>query len=323
MKKSYPTERSFRKPTGIPLWLLISGLLVLSSIAYFGIWKFARWQANQANPSTVEEQIELEFKIQKHLFEIVKTFGSLAFVVTAYYAWRNLQIAEQNWQIAEKNRELAEDKQVAERFSKAVEMLGNKDNFEIHLGGIYSLERIARDSKEDYWTVVEVLAAFIRSHSPIEDVEEQSIISPSVQAALTTLSNLLKLRNPDQEKNLDVNLAHTNLRGAKLYDGNLRYVFLSEANLADAYLNIADLSGARLYKTIMDNANLAGAKLIQADLPQASLVNADVYQADFSKATALSSAQVREANSWEDAIYDQTLQNKLGLSKTKQSSSQE
>jgi hypothetical protein len=35
----------------------------------------------------------------------------------------------------------------------------------VRIGGIYALERIARDSAIDHPTVMEVLAAFIREHS--------------------------------------------------------------------------------------------------------------------------------------------------------------
>jgi hypothetical protein len=36
----------------------------------------------------------------------------------------------------------------------------------VRIGGIYALERIARDSAPDHPTVTEVLAAFVRDHSP-------------------------------------------------------------------------------------------------------------------------------------------------------------
>jgi hypothetical protein len=44
-------------------------------------------------------------------------------------------------------------------FSKAVEQLGS-DKLEVRLGGIYSLERISKESPDDYWTVMENLTAF-------------------------------------------------------------------------------------------------------------------------------------------------------------------
>ena len=308
MNAPTPPTRSSRSTDDIPLGQLIGWLLVGALCVYSGFFAFAKWQANQADPQTTKDQIELEFAIQKHLFETVKAFGSLAFVVTAYYAWRNLKVAEQN-------RELAEDKQVSERFSKAVEMLGSNDKFEVQMGGIYSLERIARDSPRDYWTVVEVLAAFIRSNSPIKDGEEQPVVNPSIQIALSTLSNLIPLRQPEQEQ-LDLVLAHINLRGAKIYSAQLSKVYLSGSILQDAYLNYADLSGARLFEANLDGANLAGAKFIKADLTKASLNKADIYKADFSQASGLDEEQIKEANSWQYATYEPEFHKRLGLPET-------
>jgi hypothetical protein len=53
---------------------------------------------------------------------------------------------------------------VTERYAKAIEQLGS-DKLEVRIGGIYALERIARDSARDHPTVMEVLAAFVREHS--------------------------------------------------------------------------------------------------------------------------------------------------------------
>jgi hypothetical protein len=35
-----------------------------------------------------------------------------------------------------------------------------RNNIEVRLGGIYSLERIAHDSPRDQWTIIETLSAF-------------------------------------------------------------------------------------------------------------------------------------------------------------------
>jgi hypothetical protein len=64
--------------------------------------------------------------------------------------WRTLQV----------NRE----GQITERFTQAIDQLGATDDkgnklFEIRLGGIYALERIARESEEDYWPIMEILTA--------------------------------------------------------------------------------------------------------------------------------------------------------------------
>ena len=69
-----------------------------------------------------------------------------------------------NFTLSRRTFELTEQGQVTDRFTKAIEQLG-ADKLDVRLGGIYALERVARDSAEDHPTVMEVLAAFIREHS--------------------------------------------------------------------------------------------------------------------------------------------------------------
>ena len=57
--------------------------------------------------------------------------------------------------------------------AKAVEQLGS-DKLEVRLGGIYSLERISKESPDDYWTVMENLTAFVRERSRRNEAERTS-----------------------------------------------------------------------------------------------------------------------------------------------------
>ena len=47
----------------------------------------------------------------------------------------------------------------------AIDQLGHA-HLDVRLGGIYAIERIARDSPADRAAIGEVLTAFIRSHAP-------------------------------------------------------------------------------------------------------------------------------------------------------------
>jgi hypothetical protein len=65
---------------------------------------------------------------------------------------------------------LTEQGQITDRFTRAIDQLGKTDDkgdklFEIRLGGIYALERIARDSEVDHWPIMEVLSAYVRQHA--------------------------------------------------------------------------------------------------------------------------------------------------------------
>ena len=77
--------------------------------------------------------------------------------IFAFFIWRTTRTAE--------------DGRITDRFSTAVEQLGatNKDGskqIEPRLGGIYSLERIASDSKRDARTILELLCAYVRENAP-------------------------------------------------------------------------------------------------------------------------------------------------------------
>src|SRR5579863_9384796 len=63
-----------------------------------------------------------------------------------------------------RNFTLSREGQVTDRYTKAIEQLGS-DKLDVRIGGIYALERVARDSARDHPTVMEVLTAFIREHS--------------------------------------------------------------------------------------------------------------------------------------------------------------
>jgi hypothetical protein len=54
--------------------------------------------------------------------------------------------------------------QITERFTRAVDQLGSP-HVDVRLGGIYALERIARDSTPDRPTIAEILCAYVREHT--------------------------------------------------------------------------------------------------------------------------------------------------------------
>ena len=70
---------------------------------------------------------------------LAQILGGTALLSGLYFTWRTLQVV---------NRE----GQITDRFIRAIDQLGATDDvgnrlFEIRLGGIYALERIARESQ--------------------------------------------------------------------------------------------------------------------------------------------------------------------------------
>jgi Pentapeptide repeats (8 copies) len=287
---------------------IFTGILLIALV-----YKLPQWQIEATPfPPTGKERIEAENNTRDIL---IKLFGGIFFIATAGLSWRNLQISE--------------DKQVTERFSKAVEQLSS-DKIEVRLGGIYSLERIAKDSPKDHWVIMEVLSAFVREKSP-------TYASPpiDIKAAVTAIVRRNMSQAP-QGQQLDLTrskLNGMNLDGVNLVGANLSYI-----KLAGSSLMSADFSGADLNYANLCDANLSRAKLIQANLTtarlcRANLTAADLYDtnlsetdlseanfdnANLNKATLLEvrnvlTDQIQQAKRWKFAIYDMPIQKELGL----------
>ena len=172
--------------------------------------------------------------------------------------------------------------QITERFIRAIELLGS-DKMEVHLGAIYALERISKDSpQKDHWTIVETLAAFIRENAPLppkeaEDAQEEGKKPANdVQAALAVLG---RRKWREDEPSL-INLSYTDLRGANLTRAHLEKADLSYAHLEEASLFGAHLAGAFLFRAHLERANLIDAHLeVVLFIPKDNLIGA-IYSRD-------------------------------------------
>jgi pentapeptide repeat protein len=182
--------------------------------------------------------------------------------------------------------EIAREGQITERFTRAIDQLGHA-HLDVRLGGIYALERIARDSPGDRVAIGEVLTAFIRSHAPwppslpgqyletapIDRVPKLQTRAPDVQASLWVLGRggFADALGEDQWLDLSaVDLRRADLRNARLGDVDLRFAglqraFLAGALLRGAYLDDSHLEGARFSAADLEGANLDGTYLQGAE----------------------------------------------------------
>jgi hypothetical protein len=184
-----------------------------------------------------------------------------------------------------RNFALSRQGQVTDRFTKAVDQLGSKE-FDVTIGGIYALERIARDSARDRPTVMEVLAAFVRQHSrEASSLPEGAITTgPSVQTAVTVIGRRDQ-GGPPQAINLTgVKLTRADLARADLTGVNLSQADLYRADLTGAILTGATLDQADLTRAIVADANFTRARLLHTDLTEADLTGANLTGADLSTA---------------------------------------
>ncbi|MDJ0544501.1 MAG: pentapeptide repeat-containing protein [Microcystis sp. M53601_WE4] len=239
--------------------------------------------------------------------DVVKTIISALGLIATLLAGIGLIV---NYFNSQAEMQLTQQRLITERFSKAVEQIGSGKE-EVVIGGIYSLERIAKDSPKDQWTIMEVLTSYIRKNSPIPsniqqlkpEAEEREktpeklpSVSIPVQAALTVIGrrkgendqagdNLAETTDSNKIKILD--LSRTNLRGANLNRANLNRANLDGANLNGAFLEEANLDGANLNRANLNRANLDGAKLIGANLIGAFLNGANLNGANLNGANLI------------------------------------
>ncbi len=184
-----------------------------------------------------------------------------------------------------RNFTLSREGQVTDRYTKAIEQLGS-DKLDVRIGGIYALERVARDSARDHPTVMEVLTAFIRDHSreqwpPLDSGgrEPERSTRPDVQAAVTVVG-----RQDAKHGIRRIDLTGADLGGANLASANLPAVQLGGANLAHANLEYANLARAVLIRADLTGADLGGANLAHANLLDADLGGANFASANLSGA---------------------------------------
>jgi uncharacterized protein YjbI with pentapeptide repeats len=203
--------------------------------------------------------------------------------------------------------------QITERFTKGIDQLGNETSLDVRLGGIYALQRIAKDSDNDRETIHSVLAAFIRQHAPRQPDKELQDTDDSdrrpredVQVAATVLGRRTKSSTVQVLDLSSTDLYRVNLMGANLAEANFRGAYLAEARLRSAHLAGANLAGAYLEGAILAGANLAGAYLEGANLAGANLAGANLAGAIL-RGTILERAYLEGANLRGAMLWDAIL----------------
>ncbi|MDM9380623.1 pentapeptide repeat-containing protein [Chlorogloeopsis sp. ULAP01] len=293
------------------------------------------------------EELSTEQKIANKNQALTTTaifFLGLAVMVNAYYAAKraeaiqNSAIAtEKNHEINIKNLQLAQEQLIAERLMTAITQLGHED-VATRTGAIYVLEQVAQDSPKEYWTIMEIISAFVREKAGIrEELAKIPRTSTDIQAAMTVIgrrnveqdreNQKLDLRNAvirqvdltnAKLQSLDLrgaDLTRAQLRGADLFESNLENArlcgtILYEANLRSCNLQAANFSGANLNRANLAEANLRSANLSGASLRAANLSGANLYKAN------LQGANLKVANLSKAKLFLANLQGaKLGKAK--------
>ena len=246
--------------------------------------------------------------------------GQISALVTALAAIGALIFTSLSLQATREQIAISQQSQVTDRFSRAIEQLGNS-SIEVRLGAIYELERLAVDSPRDHRTVIEVLAAYVRHQASLsasgdcgppippprtlrELVGPLSFVNIDIQSALTVLSR----RDPTMDGDTRIDLQRTCLRGADLSGGNFAGADFSEADLSTSNMTGTDFhdaafTWATLPRVNAFNSNFSDGNFFRTNLTHATLSRAILHRANLNQAT-LTSAALNNADMSEVDLSD-------------------
>jgi Pentapeptide repeats (8 copies) len=238
---------------------------------------------------------------------LLQALAGIVVVAGAAATWRQVRISREG--------------QITDRLTHAIDQVGS-DIVDVRVGGIYALERLARDSADDRLAVEEILATFIRTHAPwpagheshpdphpTPDVDEAipwlTDRAPDVRTALRALGRL-----PHDAHDFPLALRRVDLRRTNFYYGTLIRIDFGDSNLAASWapgvrwelcrLINTDLRQTRLSRATLDGsdftkAHLEGATLEKASLVRACLRDANLRDADLTDSN-LTGADLRGAD---------------------------
>jgi hypothetical protein len=232
-------------------------------------------------------QNDLRSTLLQALAGIVLAFG-------AYATWRQMQ----------NSREVHS----TDRFIRAVDQLGREDRTtEVALGGIFGLERVARDSPKDRRSIGEMLTAYVRTRSkafenyPDATLATLLVRAPDVQAAVSVLGRggfaNVKLLEEEDIRVLDLSscdlrhadLSNLDLRGAWMGSARLYRAFAVGAELSWIDFGSADMRNIIANQTVFKNAwfhwaNCRDGHFFNANFEGAIFQGADFQGADLTNA---------------------------------------
>jgi hypothetical protein len=267
-----------------PAWAL--AMITISVWAVYLLWKVPQWQADawaRSGGSNPRELFEIENESRGTLGQIL---SGVAVLTGLIFAWQQLGQTSDNLFVSQEG-------QITDRFSRGVHHLARGD-VTLRLGGIYALERIARDSPRDYGPVMEVLTAFAREPSPRERnaAGTPAATARAIPVEVAAVFKVIGRRTPEQimaemEEGGCLDLTGITAVGADLHDYDLRNTCWNRSDLRGAIMARANLSGASFAESTLAQANLDGVAAQGASFYQANLALANLSQADLREANLL------------------------------------
>jgi Pentapeptide repeats (8 copies) len=301
------------KPARMIVFVGCGAVLIVALIPTVITWA-PRWLASTSGLNATQRTGEVDASRTALLALLAGGVAVVGAVYTARTFSLNRETYEHTREVDRQSHELDRQGQITERFTRAIDQLGS-EKLDVRLGGIYALERLARESDEEYGPIVFVLAAHVREHSrwpPAELSQTNTTDPPEAAEDIKAIVAVLRRRKVEHERGdpIQIGLGHTNLcgsrahgihlvtadlsgtqlqradlNGANLNGANLKGAHLENADLENAHLEGAFLKGAHLEGAVLRGAHLEGADLCGAQLSGAFLIGAHLEHAQYDNAT--------------------------------------
>lgn len=212
--------------------------------------------------------------------------------------WRST-VAERQSATSQLQSETAQRGLLNERYQKGAEMLGSAV-LAVRLGGIYALDRLAREHPEAYHLqIMNLLCAFVRNPTTVEylggeapprwaQIQTIELVREDVKAVISAICGRSTAQIEIENK---TPLFILDLSGADLPDVNFFEAALAgnadRANLERTVLIGTDLSGA-----VLNLSNLKGANFERANLERAKLIGTELDGANLKGCKGLTQKQI-------------------------------
>lgn len=317
-----PLLNSFAVIVIFPL-LLILFFAVLETLGNFGLPLLG----SEPNPSLDSEPNSEKNNIPNgnsgywERLTFLGLLAALAGILSVPLAIIRVNVTERRTRTEEEQTDVRGQEYTTNLLNQATEHLGanltgkdsNKPNIPRRIGGLLTLERIARENIEDYHLrIMTMICAYIRENSPYSKPKKNTTrrgrppnpVREDIQIAVDILARRTPKQvaweqRPQEEDLYRLNLNNTNLTNADFTHRNLSpdfsYAYFQGSYLKGADLVEANLSKAEFYDSMMMNARLTRAKLQGADLAEAHLKGATVTGAEFDDDTKMEGTKPGES----------------------------
>jgi hypothetical protein len=292
LSEAWSNYQNLALPFSFCLIIFLLAMIWFAPKIYVSSLQYKSLNKNQSAFDREKEKLKLENDARKTIAQIVGGIIILSGLLFTYSTYR-LNVEKQN---------LDREGQITDRFTTAVSQLGDEE-IAVRLGGLYALERIAKDSPRDRWPIMEIISSYVREKSPRNmsvkpapktDLKKQNNstydkkleyrkIKTDVQTALSIVGRGTEQDKFDNrldlsESNLDgVDLTNAKFTNTDFYGSEFKRAQLISANLDKSNLDFTDFSGAVLVKANLDYSDLCGARFTGANLQRASFKKASAF----------------------------------------------